>query len=374
MKDHPRIIRYIQRIRRDNGRVDLYFRKGDLRRGPLASADNTSELQAEVDAILAEIAAAQTAAVPAIGTVRGALKAYNKSAAFLSLERSTQRNYQYKIDELAEVFGDVPLGAVTYAFLKDLQDVWARRGHKACNDLMQVLKNALKPEMAKGTVPNHPFASIVKLKPAVSRGEPHPAWTDDEVQAAIDKAIALKQPGLARGIALGRWGGFRRGGICRIPLHARVNGFDQDDNPQRRLYWTTPKRGVLCDKPEDGRLTDLLNRTPDRASTIAYNARGQPWKERAFNQAVDRLLEKLDEEGKARNFLDIHGLRHARGMELAHGGASEFQIMAQLEHLTPFTARIYIRQASRAKGADDGQARVDDLIRRRKGKAKDDQT
>lgn len=284
------------------------------------------------------------------------------------MERSTQRYYQYKIDELAEVFGDVALEAVTYAFLKDLQDVWARRGHKACNDLMQVLRNALKSEIAKGAIPNNPFANINKLKPAVSKGEPHPAWTDEEVQAAIDKAIALKQPGLARGIALGRWGGFRRGGICRIPVHARVYGFDQEDNRQRRLYWTTPKRGVLCDKPEDSRLSQLLDRTPNRALTIAYNKRGAPWKERAFNQAIDRLLEKLSQEGKARAHLDVHGLRHARGMELAHGGASEFQIMAQLEHLTPFTARIYIRQASRATGADGGQSKVDDLIRRRRTK------
>ena len=297
--------------------------------------------------------------------MRGALQKYNKSAEFLLLERSTQRYYQYKINELAEVFGDVALEAVTYAFLKELQDVWAHRGHKACNDLMQVLRNALKSEIAKSKIPNNPFANIVKLKPAVSKGEPHPAWTDEEVQAAIDKAIELKQSGLARGIALGRWGGFRRGGICRIPVHARVYGFDQEDTRQRRLYWMTPKRGVLCDKPEDSRLSELLDRTPNRALTIAYNKRGDPWKERAFNQAIDRLLEKLSQEGKARAYLDVHGLRYARCMELAHGGASEFQIMAQLEHLTPFTARIYIRQASRAKGADDGQARVDDLIRRR---------
>ena len=31
------------------------------------------------------------------------------------------------------------------------------------------------------------------------------------------------------------------------------------------------KRQVICDKPEDPRLTDLLARTPNRALTIAYN-------------------------------------------------------------------------------------------------------
>ena len=262
-------VRYVQRVKRSNGRVDLYFRKGDFRRGPLMSADNSPELQQEVDAILAQMAAAAAAAAnPAPGTVRGALSRYNRSAEFVGLELSTQRNYQYMIDELSDVFGDVRLGAVNFAFLKDLQDVWARRGHKACNDLMQVLKNALKPEMSKGTVPNRPFDDIVKLKPSANKEEPHPAWTDEEVQAAIDKAIEVKQPGLARAIALGRWGGFRRGGICRIPLHARINGFDDEDGPQRRLYWTTPKRGVLCDKPEDHRLSSLLDRTPSRTPSF----------------------------------------------------------------------------------------------------------
>lgn len=358
-------VRFVQRIKRSNGRVDLYFRKGDFRRGPLKAGDGTPELQDEVDAILAQMEAAAAASAPVVGTVRGALAAYNKSAEFVGLERSTQRNYQYMIDELADVFRDVPLAAVTYPFLMEMQDIWAPRGHRAANTLMQVLKNALVPEMKKGTVPNHPFADIVKLRPPVNKAESQPAWTDQEVDAAIDMAIRLAQPGLARAIALGRWGGFRRGGICKIPLNARLIGFDDDDRPQKRLYWTTPKRGVQCDKPEDGRLTELLDRTPNSALTIAYSKWGKPWKERSLNQAFDRLLEKLAKEGLARDFLDIHGLRHARGMELAYGGASEFQIMAQLEHTTPFTARIYLRQANRAKGANDGQTKVDDLIRRR---------
>lgn len=364
-------VKYVQRIKRADGRESLYFRKGDFRRGPLLAAYGSPELQAEVDAILAQIeVAAEALAAPAPGTVGGALKRYNKSAEFVGLQASTKRNYQYMISELSDVLGGVLLGAIVYAFLKDLQDIWAPRGHKAANDLMQVLKNALKPEMSKGTVTGRPFDDIVKLKPPTNKSEPHPAWTDAEIEAAIARATAVGQPGLARAIALGRWGGFRRGGICKIPPHARIIGYDADDRPQHRLYWTTPKRGVLSDKPLDDRLKQLLDQTPDRcATTIAYNKRGEPWKERALNQAIDRLLEGLGRDGLARDFLDIHGLRHARGMELAYGGASEFQIMAQLEHATSYTARIYIRQANRARGAEEGQSKVDALLRRRAAKA-----
>jgi hypothetical protein len=138
-------IRHIQRIKRKCGRVDLYFRKGEFRRGPLKSADNTHELKLEVDAILAEIEAATLATKPVVGTVGGALENYNRSAEFIGLEASTKRDYQYKITELLEDCGDVLLKDVTFGWLKEMQDVWALRGHKACNDRMQVLKNAPSP-------------------------------------------------------------------------------------------------------------------------------------------------------------------------------------------------------------------------------------
>ena len=363
-------VSYVQRVKRADGRTDLYFRKGTFRSGPLKSADNSHELKVEVDAILAQMEAATIALKPMIGTVRGAMEKYNSSSEFTGLEESTKREYQYKIDELIAVCGAVPLKDVTYPWLKDLQDVWALRGHKACNDLMQVLKNGLKPEMKKGSVVGRPLGDIEKLQPPTNRPEPHPAWDDSEVEAAINMATAIGQPGLARGIGLGRWGGFRRGGICDVPLNARTMGFDDDQIAQHRLYWITPKRGVLCDKPEDSRLTALLDRTPNRALTIAYNKYGQPWKPRAFNQALDRLLERLSKENAARSFLDVHGLRHARGMELAYAGASEFEIMAQLEHTTAYTARIYIRQANRAKGANSAQSKIDTIVRVRAERAR----
>lgn len=356
---------HVQRVKRANGRVDLYFRKGSVRRGPLKSPDNTPELQTEVSRILEGLKRAAAAAVPVAGTVGRALERYNRSSEFLGLAQSTQRNYQYMIDELVTDCGDLRLQDVDYTWLKDLQDVWASRGYKVANDLMQVLKNALEPARKKGAIRGRPFDDVAKLKRPSGMGEAHPAWRESEIIGAVELAIERKQPGLARAVALGAWGGFRRGGICRIPLAARIEGFDEDGVTEKRLYWTTPKRQVLCDKPEDPRLSAVLARTANRALTIAYNMYEQPWKERALNQAFDRLLERLAVQGRARPELDIHGLRHARGMELAHAGASEFQIMAQLEHATSAAARHYIRQASRTQGANAGQAKVEILRQRR---------
>jgi hypothetical protein len=79
--------------------------------------------------------------------------------------------------------------------------------------------------------------------------------------------------GLARAIALARWGGFRRGTVCKVPLNARTTSHDDDGGTHQRLFWITAKRKVLCDKREDPRLTALLATTPNKALTIAYNAR-----------------------------------------------------------------------------------------------------
>ncbi|MDO9431634.1 MAG: site-specific integrase, partial [Phenylobacterium sp.] len=100
---------------------------------------------------------------------------------------------------------------------------------------------------------------------------------------------------------------------------------------------------------------------------------GQPWKPRQLNQAIDRLMATLAKAGKARALtddegavycpLDIHGLRHARGLELALAGASDAEIMGQLEHASPRAAQIYRRQAQRKALADQGQDRIDNVVK-----------
>lgn len=368
-------IPYLHRVSRD-GRTYLYFRKGAYREGPLGSADGTPELRAEVEAILSRMAKAETAAAkPAPNTIGGMLAAYNKSAEFLANARSTQRAYQDYIDEMIADFGDVILFEVTQAWLRELRDAWAVRGHRAANNRMQVLKNALAPainDQADVRIKGDPFHKLAKVRRPHDAPEAHPIWEDDEVAEAIEEAIARKTPGLARAIALGRWGGFRRATICAIPLNARAPGYDDAGVPHTRLLWITEKRKVLCDKREDPRLTALLERTPNSALTIAYNADGRPWKARQLNQAIDRLMARLAQAGRVRAAtaedgtvycpLDIHGLRHARGVEIAMAGGSDAEIMSQLEHATDRAAKIYRRQADRRRMADGAQDRVDKVV------------
>ena len=187
-------------------------------------------------------------------------------------------------------------------------------------------------------------------------------WEDAEVQAAIAWCLGRKLTGVARAIGQGRWAGFRRGTICRVPLGARRRAVNARGEAEQRLNWIAEKRKVLCDKREDSRLTALIESTPNRALAIAYNQDGNPWKERQLNQALDRMIADLAKKGLARPQLTLHGLRHARGEELAAVGASDAEIMAQPEQSTEHSARIYRRCAARRRLADGAQDRIDSNV------------
>lgn len=375
---------YIQRVKAVGGGHHLYFRKGGYREGPLNSADGTLALKDEVDAILKRIQAVEAAnSRPTAGTVGGMLDAYLKSSQFTSLAAITQYRYRNFAKELKEDVGDVLLPNVTRAWIIELRDIWAPNGHNAANKRMQVLKNALAPAIddpADKRITGDPFFKVDKVKRPHHAVEANPSWEDSEVEAAIEDAIRRDTPGLARAVALGRYAGFRRGTICALPLGARLKARDEDGLPQRRIYWITNKKKVLADKKEDPRLTAILARTPDRALTVAYNADGNAWIERQLNQALQRNLDRLAKAGRVRSAINdkgeiycpltIHGLRHARGVELALAGASDSEIMAQLEHTTEAAAKIYRRQADRRRMADAAQDKIDNVVKLRTRRTK----
>jgi len=77
---------------------------------------------------------------------------------------------------------------------------------------------------------------------------------------------------------------------------------------------------------------------------------------------ADRVRQAVN-AGHALYFpLTIHGLRHARSIELALAATGDAEIMSQIEHATDRQAKIYRRQADRRKLADAGQDRADNVV------------
>jgi hypothetical protein len=67
------------------------------------------------------------------------------------------------------------------------------------------------------------------------------------------------------------------------------------------------------------------------------------------------MIADLAKKGLVRPDLTIHGLRHARGNELAETGVSDAEIMSQLDQATEHAARIYRGNAARRRMADAAQ-------------------
>jgi hypothetical protein len=365
---------YLQRwVDPRNGAVHVYYRRAGAQKRPLKSPWGTQALADEVEALAA---AHVSKPKPEAGTIVAAIREYRgdrargveASADFLALAASTQIEYERLCDEFEITFDGVLAADVDAGYVLALRDKWAKRGYRAANQRLQVFKNICKPLRIRGEIAGNPFDLIDKVARPQSLGIANPRWLDEEFEAALERAIETHRPGLARALALGRWGGFRRQTICSVPRRARIWRTNEDGVRERRIYWVTEKKLVLCDRREDPRLTALLERTEQMrprfaknvaSLTIAYNSYGEAWKKRALGHAIEDLVATLAKEGLCRPGLTIHGLRHARGVELALAGASDAGIMSQLDHATPRQAAEYRKQAERLGLADAAQDQVD---------------
>lgn len=367
-----------------NGHEKVYFRKVGCRKIELKAAWGTQALADEVAALAA---AAKPKPKPAVGTLIGAIREYRgdrkygiePSADFIVLAASTQLDYERILDEMETTFDGVLLSDVDPGYVLSLRDKWSKRGYRAANLRLQIMKNVCKAPRIRGEIAGDPFGLIEKVARPQTLGEANPRWLDAEFDIVLEHAIEKGAPGLARALALGRWGGFRRQTICRVPRQARITRANDDGIIERRLYWVTEKRLVRCDRREDARLTALLERTDAMrprfarnvtAMTIAYNSRGESWKERALEHEVKRTVDALAEQKKIRPGLTLHGLRHSRGVEIAASGGSDAEIMSQLDHATPRQAAEYRRQAERIALADAAQDKVDAQVIKLQTRAK----
>lgn len=363
MREPP--LKYVNRIVRPSGEVQLYLRKRGLPSVRLKHPEGSAELQAEVDALVRSLSAPK----PLAGTMKAALRQYELGPDFTGLAASTKYEYRLILKEFAQDMGDLPVSLFTPAYVKSLRDAWARRGHRAANNRLQLLKNVLEGPIIAGII-DDPFGRIAQVRRPSDAPEPHILWPIAVVDTVIGAAIEQRRYGLARAVAIARYAGPRREDVVKIPRNARMAG---------RFIFRSGKRKVLVDIPEDPELTRWLDETPDtqplsnwqatRAAakrrtlttptTLVYNMMGRLYSADGVGQELAKLVTGLHQGGRIdSDRYDFHGLRHTRGVELALAGCTDAEGAAQLGHASPASFAQYRRQADRIRLADNAAEKV----------------
>lgn len=357
---------YVQRVVGKDGVERLYLRRKGYPRARLSSPWGSDALAAEVKALCEALEPEKVVD----NTLRHALRVYElEDADFRGLRDSTKYSYRLMLKEFEETLGTEPLATFTPAFIRSLKNLWARRGYRAANYRLQILKNVLKPAMIDGLVPSNAFDLVGQVRRPSDMKEPHPIWPMSVVERVIEAAIEQRRFGLARAVAIGRFIGARRSDLCVIGKSARQDG---------RFRFLSGKRRVPVDVREPPPLTRWLELTPDQqpdearqgrkvqpgarpaaALTLVYNLSGRPYTPDGLGAELKDLVQALHAAGEIPSAdYDLHGLRHSRGVEIALTTVSDAAGAAVMGQLSAASFAQYRRQADRMKLTDA----VDELL------------
>jgi integrase len=347
------MMRHVNKVRGKDGKVRLYLRKVGMPAIPLNSPmpepgqEKGSALEQEVEAL---IAGAPPPTSPT--SLRVALRDYElRGADFAALADSTKYEYRLILKELEEDFGGLGVATFTPAYLLNLRNAWAPRGHRAANIRLQVLKNVLWPAIVGGKLGDgDPFTLIPQVRRPRDAEEPHAVWPQEVVLKVIAAALSQGRLGLARGVAIGRYAGVRRDDIVRLTRAARRGG---------AFAYVTGKRRVPVEMPEDPALSTVLNGTNVPGLLLAPNLSGHAYTADGFALELRKLVKALHAADAlpSANY-DVHGLRHTFGVEAALSGCTDAQGAALMGHGSPASFATYRRQADRIRLAADASAKI----------------
>jgi integrase len=360
-------VKYVNRIRQPDGREFLYLRKKGLPSVRLPEGLDEAGLARHIADLIADLSPDPD--LPA-GTLREALRRYElESPEFRGLADSTKYEYRLILKEFEDDIGRLATSAFTPGLVDRLKTAWAKRGHRAANIRLQILRNVLKPALVGGALDKDPFPVVGQVRRPRELKEPHLIWSEAVFEAVVTAAVAAEKAGLARAVCIARFVGPRRGDLVRIPRTARQDG---------RFQYLSGKRRVRVDVPEDPHLAAWLTRIPDAPSskprrgrkaepdappvvptTLVFNVLGRPYSEDGLALELRKLVTAQHRAGRIdSDRYDLHGLRHTRGVELALAGCSDAEGAAMLGHGSPSSFAQYRRQADRIRLADAAAARV----------------
>ena len=263
--------------------------------------------------------------------------AYYRSAAFGSLQPSTQADRRGVIEAFRQQHGDKPLRGLTRAHIHSIVGAKASTPG-AANNLLKALKVMLAFAVDIGLADVNPALGIKRYK---SRGGGFHPWSETEVEHFRERHPAGSKARLALELLLGT--AQRRGDVVRLGWQA-VRGAELAVR-QRKT-----DRPLLIPMHPD--LVAELSVLPKTNLTFLIMDNGAPFSPARFTKW---FRVRCNEAGLPQ--CSAHGLRKLAATQLAEAGCSASEIAAITGHRTLSEVARYISEADQARLARQGRAR-----------------
>ncbi len=326
-------LRHINRFRDRHGHLRHYLRLPGRSAVALPGAPGSPEFMAAYHAEIAKAAPAPREARAAVhpGSFDALAIAYYASDAWAELRGSTQAAYRRIVESIRAKHGANPWRLLDPEGVRLL--LAEKRGHPtAANHRLRVLRALATLAMDLGWRRDDPTAGVRKHR--YDPGEGFRSWPEEEV--AKFRAHWPEESLPRRAFELLREGGLRRSDAVRAGRQHVQGGL---------LVMRQAKTGGEVTAPISPTLARVLAHTPAGQMLFIPLPDGRQRSPRGFYNSFRTWC---DEAGIAPG-LSPHGLRKARGNEVADAGGSEFEVMAALGQSDPKSARAYTKRANRRR-------------------------
>lgn len=328
--------KYVTRIRRDNGTVNFYFRRGH---GPYVRlpAPTAADFESAYAAALAGVAAPPPP-TSAAHTLAWLVEAYKRSAHWAQLKPSTRQMRDNILKRVVAENGQVPYAAISKKHINEGID---RRKPHAGNTFRKVMNQlfswAVSVEKLKVNPVDH--ATRRKIK---SKG--FHTWTPEEVQQFYAAWPLGSRERLAMDLAL--FTGLRRSDLFRLGRQHVRDGV---------IAIATEKTGTVAHIPIFANLRASIDATPVGDLVFLVSSQGKPFKSAAsFGNWFGKACRAAGVPGRA------HGLRKAGATIAAEAGASAHELMAMFTWSRLAEAELYTEAANRKRMAAATAERIAD--------------
>ena len=277
------------------------------------------------------------------GSVSDLIVRFYGSSGWQKPSDDTRQDYRLIIERFRSKLGDTVAAHLTYAHADIIMQKMTDRP-TAANRLRKLMGQIWDEGMRIGMVDRNPWRLT---KPHKISGDGYKAWTEADVTAFEARWPIGTRERLAMALMLHT--AQRRGDAIRLgPQHLKDG----------RLRFQQRKTAAQIDIPLKQELRTAIEAAPSGQMVFLVTGQGRPFSDAGFGNWFRAIC---DEAGVT---VSAHGLRKRAAIRMAEAGATNAEIKSWTGHKTDSEVARYIREASQAKLADAGAAKMANLATR----------